>query len=59
MESFPVINMEKMNGEERAATMGLINDACENWGFFEVYKKHTYKLSLCFKHLHFCSPNSW
>nr|Q8S932.1 RecName: Full=1-aminocyclopropane-1-carboxylate oxidase; Short=ACC oxidase; AltName: Full=Ethylene-forming enzyme; Short=EFE [Diospyros kaki]BAB89351.1 1-aminocyclopropane-1-carboxylate oxidase [Diospyros kaki] len=36
MESFPVINMEKMNGEERAATMGLINDACENWGFFEL-----------------------
>ncbi|XP_052178455.1 1-aminocyclopropane-1-carboxylate oxidase-like [Diospyros lotus] len=36
MENFPVINMEKMNGEERAATMGLINDACENWGFFEL-----------------------
>ncbi|XP_052178454.1 1-aminocyclopropane-1-carboxylate oxidase-like [Diospyros lotus] len=36
MENFPVINMEKMNGEERAATMGLINEACENWGFFEL-----------------------
>lgn len=36
MESFPVINMEKMSGEEREATMGVIRDACENWGFFEV-----------------------
>lgn len=37
MENFPVINMEKLNGEERAATMAKINDACENWGFFEVH----------------------
>nr|AAC48977.1 1-aminocyclopropane-1-carboxylate oxidase [Pelargonium x hortorum]prf//2104412A aminocyclopropane carboxylate oxidase [Pelargonium x hortorum] len=36
MESFPVINMEKLNGEERAATMEKIKDACENWGFFEL-----------------------
>ncbi|KAF7141747.1 hypothetical protein RHSIM_Rhsim06G0167500 [Rhododendron simsii] len=36
MESFPVINMEKLNGEERGATMELIKDACENWGFFEL-----------------------
>ena len=36
MEAFPVIDMEKLNGEERAATMEKINDACENWGFFEV-----------------------
>ncbi|XP_042506981.1 1-aminocyclopropane-1-carboxylate oxidase-like [Macadamia integrifolia] len=36
MESFPVINMEKLNGEERGATMELIRDACENWGFFEM-----------------------
>jgi hypothetical protein len=33
---FPVISMEKLNGEERAATMEKIKDACENWGFFEV-----------------------
>ncbi|KAL9397529.1 hypothetical protein Peur_011782 [Populus x canadensis] len=33
---FPVINMEKLNGEERAATMEKIRDACENWGFFEL-----------------------
>lgn len=33
---FPVINMEKLNGEERAATMEKIKDSCENWGFFEV-----------------------
>ncbi|XP_062152510.1 1-aminocyclopropane-1-carboxylate oxidase 3 [Alnus glutinosa] len=36
MANFPVINMEKLNGEERAATMASINDACENWGFFEL-----------------------
>lgn len=36
MENFPVINMEKLDGEERKATMETIKDACENWGFFEV-----------------------
>ncbi|XVE78391.1 hypothetical protein DITRI_Ditri13aG0141200 [Diplodiscus trichospermus] len=36
MATFPVINLEKLNGEERASTMAQINDACENWGFFEV-----------------------
>ncbi|KAL3625036.1 Aconitate hydratase mitochondrial [Castilleja foliolosa] len=36
MATFPVINMEKLNGEERAATMEMINDACENWGFLEL-----------------------
>ncbi|KAK6124511.1 hypothetical protein DH2020_041744 [Rehmannia glutinosa] len=34
--NFPVINLEKLNGEERAATMEMIKDACENWGFFEL-----------------------
>lgn len=33
---FPVLNMEKLDGEERPATMELLRDACENWGFFEV-----------------------
>ncbi|CAI0550991.1 unnamed protein product [Linum tenue] len=33
---FPIINMEKLNGDERAATMAKIKDACENWGFFEI-----------------------
>ncbi|XP_076959446.1 1-aminocyclopropane-1-carboxylate oxidase-like [Bidens hawaiensis] len=36
METFPVVDMEKLNGEERGATLNLINDACENWGFFEI-----------------------
>ncbi|KAL9996819.1 putative aminocyclopropanecarboxylate oxidase [Helianthus debilis subsp. tardiflorus] len=36
MATFPVVNMEKLNGEERGETMNLINDACENWGFFEI-----------------------
>ncbi|KAJ3700294.1 hypothetical protein LUZ61_003999 [Rhynchospora tenuis] len=36
MASFPVINMKKLEGEERGAAMNLLHDACENWGFFEV-----------------------
>ncbi|KAL6573821.1 Aconitate hydratase mitochondrial [Orobanche hederae] len=36
MTTFPVINMEKLNGEERPSTMEMIKDACKNWGFFEV-----------------------
>ncbi|RVW18833.1 1-aminocyclopropane-1-carboxylate oxidase [Vitis vinifera] len=42
MESFPVINMENLNGEERAATMENIKDACENWGFFESFTELGY-----------------
>lgn len=33
---FPVVDMQKLNGEERQAAMDMIKDACENWGFFEV-----------------------
>ena len=33
---FPIINLEKLNGEERAPILEKIKDACENWGFFEV-----------------------
>ncbi|XP_047342099.1 1-aminocyclopropane-1-carboxylate oxidase 1-like [Impatiens glandulifera] len=36
MENFPIINMEKLNGQDREATMAMIKDACENWGFFEL-----------------------
>lgn len=41
METFPIINMEKLNGQDRTATMEIIKDACENWGFFEVKHTHT------------------
>ncbi|URD92958.1 1-aminocyclopropane-1-carboxylate oxidase [Musa troglodytarum] len=34
--SFPVINMEKLQGGERDKGMELLRDACENWGFFEL-----------------------
>uniref|UniRef100_A0A0E0CS23 1-aminocyclopropane-1-carboxylate oxidase 1 n=1 Tax=Oryza meridionalis TaxID=40149 RepID=A0A0E0CS23_9ORYZ len=34
--SFPVINMENLETEERAAAMEVVRDACENWGFFEM-----------------------
>ncbi|XP_015065000.1 1-aminocyclopropane-1-carboxylate oxidase [Solanum pennellii] len=36
METFPVVNMEMLNTEKRAAALEKIKDACENWGFFEV-----------------------
>ncbi|TVU28710.1 hypothetical protein EJB05_20240 [Eragrostis curvula] len=34
--SFPVINMEKLETDEKSAAMEVIRDACENWGFFEL-----------------------
>ncbi|KAK8493573.1 hypothetical protein V6N13_062824 [Hibiscus sabdariffa] len=34
--AFPVIDLSKINGDERQATMDMIKDACENWGFFEL-----------------------
>lgn len=36
MENFPIVDMEKLNGEERCVAMEKIKDACENWGFFEL-----------------------
>ncbi|KAK4259069.1 hypothetical protein QN277_005443 [Acacia crassicarpa] len=36
MESFPVIDLGKLNTSERGTTMEAIKDACENWGFFEL-----------------------
>ncbi|ESW32489.1 hypothetical protein PHAVU_002G326600 [Phaseolus vulgaris] len=36
MANFPVINFENINGEKRKATLEKIEDACENWGFFEL-----------------------
>lgn len=36
MENFPVVDMSKLNTQERGSTMELIKDACENWGFFEL-----------------------
>jgi len=44
--SFPVINMEKLETEERGAAMEVIRDACENWGFFEVPLERTH-ISTC------------
>ncbi|XP_014503017.1 1-aminocyclopropane-1-carboxylate oxidase [Vigna radiata var. radiata] len=36
MENFPVINLENINGEERKVALEKIEDACANWGFFEL-----------------------
>ncbi|KAJ6769604.1 NON-HEME DIOXYGENASE IN MORPHINE SYNTHESIS AMINO-TERMINAL PROTEIN, partial [Salix purpurea] len=36
MENFPVIDLSKLDGEERKPTMEKIEDAFENWGFFEL-----------------------
>ncbi|KAJ0250538.1 1-aminocyclopropane-1-carboxylate oxidase 2 [Hirschfeldia incana] len=33
---FPVVDLSKLNGEDRDQTMALIDDACQNWGFFEL-----------------------
>jgi len=41
MANFPVVDMGKLNTEERSAAMEMIKDACENWGFFEVLLSHT------------------
>lgn len=42
MENFPVVDMGNLNNEERSATMEIIKDACENWGFFEVLLNNIY-----------------
>ncbi|KAK8917068.1 1-aminocyclopropane-1-carboxylate oxidase 2 [Platanthera zijinensis] len=34
--SFPVINMEMLDGSQRPEAMNVLRDACENWGFFEL-----------------------
>ncbi|CAL5064093.1 unnamed protein product [Urochloa decumbens] len=34
--SFPIIDMGLLAGEQRPAAMNLLNDACENWGFFQI-----------------------
>ncbi|KAL5101689.1 hypothetical protein RYX36_006016 [Vicia faba] len=36
MMNFPIISLERINGEERKETMEKIKDACEHWGFFEL-----------------------
>jgi aminocyclopropanecarboxylate oxidase len=34
--AIPVIDFSKLKGEERAKTMALIANGCEEWGFFQV-----------------------
>lgn len=36
METFPVVDMEMLNTEQRVAIMEKLKDACENWGFLEL-----------------------
>ncbi|MED6164827.1 Aconitate hydratase mitochondrial, partial [Stylosanthes scabra] len=36
MENFPVISLENVNGNQRKAILHQIEDACQNWGFFEL-----------------------
>nr|AEM42994.1 ACC oxidase [Siraitia grosvenorii] len=36
MANFPVINLENINGDGRAKIMEQLEDACQNWGFFEL-----------------------
>lgn len=44
-KSFPMIDMAKLNGEERDAGMKILQDACQNWGFFEVRQTRSLILS--------------
>ncbi|XP_052180991.1 1-aminocyclopropane-1-carboxylate oxidase 1 [Diospyros lotus] len=32
----PVIDFSKLGGEKRSATMALLHEACEKWGFFQI-----------------------
>lgn len=57
MENFPVINLDNLNGEERKATLDQIEDACQNWGFFEVSHKPNHK-KLCYIYLFICKCTS-
>ncbi|WOG97219.1 hypothetical protein DCAR_0416559 [Daucus carota subsp. sativus] len=34
--AIPVIDFSKLNGEERAKTLALIDKCCEEWGFFQL-----------------------
>ncbi|GMI72695.1 ethylene forming enzyme, ethylene-forming enzyme [Hibiscus trionum] len=34
--AFPIVDLSKIDSDERGATMDMIKDACENWGFFEL-----------------------
>lgn len=43
----PVIDFSKLEGEERCATMSLLHQACEKWGFFMVMNEC---IILFFKH---------
>lgn len=41
--AIPVIDMSKLDGEERAETMAKIANGCEEWGFFQVNRSlHDY-----------------
>ncbi|KAJ8531160.1 hypothetical protein K7X08_026594 [Anisodus acutangulus] len=37
--AIPVIDFSKLNGEERAKTLAQIATCCEEWGFFQSFKK--------------------
>lgn len=47
MEKFPVVDMGKLNTEEKTSTMEMIKDACENWSFFEVLYKAKLATHIC------------
>ena len=50
--TFPVIDMAKLETDERKTTMEMIKDACENWGFFEVLNTRS-SLNLKCSHVFF------
>lgn len=46
MAVFPIINLENINDDGRAKILEQIEDACQNWGFFEVIFHRLIILSL-------------
>ena len=47
---FPIINLEKLNGDERTATMAKMKDAYENWGFLGIHLYHQHEEMILFDH---------
>ena len=53
-----MINLENLNGEERKATLDQIEDACQNWGFFEVPHEPDQKALLYYIYQFICKCTS-
>lgn len=48
-DTIPVIDLSRLEGEERAVTLDSIHRACREWGFFQVQRMHAWKICLQLK----------